>query len=123
MLRIFLCFNQLSRGLGSKVLDLTKACAAHARINPDEYLEPQFFVLQDPKNHELPEYKDDGEMNCWKGCVSMPATTEINDILSMCPGTSPKIIVDFGKKFVASSRYTCAEVGVIGEGDYGIREQ
>ena len=24
---------------------------------------------------------------------------------------------------VASSRYTCAEVGVIGEGDYGIREQ
>ena len=28
----------------------------------------------------------------------MPATTEINDILGMCPGTSPKIIVDFGKK-------------------------
>ena len=24
---------------------------------------------------------------------------------------------------VASSRYTCAEVGVNGEGDYGIREQ
>ena len=24
---------------------------------------------------------------------------------------------------VASSRYTCAEVGVIGEGDYEIREQ
>lgn len=91
-------FQSTLQRLGSKVLDLTKACAAHARINPDEYLEPQFFVLQDPKNHELPEYKDDGEMNCWKGCVSMPATTEINDILSMCPGTSPKIIVDFGKK-------------------------
>ena len=96
-----LCFFQtMLRKYGSKVVNLTNACAAHANIDRAEYFEPQFYVLKDPTAQNPPEMKYGAAPKCWKECMLIDKDTEIDDILVMHSGQAPKIIIDFGyKKF------------------------